>query len=65
MKPGEHVPDEVLNKVMEVAKAVVLRPEDIAEAVLYAVSLPETVHVNEIMIRPSQQLQMPGMTLPA
>jgi NADP-dependent 3-hydroxy acid dehydrogenase YdfG len=47
------------------AKAFVLRPEDIAEAVLYAVCLPETVHVNEIMIRPSQPLQIPGMRLPA
>ena len=46
-------------------KAFVLRPEDVAEAVLYAVCLPETVHINEIMIRPSQQLQMPGMRLPA
>ena len=26
---------------------------------------PETVHINEIMVRPSQPLQMPGMNLPA
>jgi len=64
-KPGEQLPQEILDRVMAVAKNVVLRPEDIAEAVLYAVTQPETVHINEIMVRPSQPLQMPGMNLPA
>jgi len=64
-KPGEQLPQEILDRVMAVAKNVVLRPEDIAEAVLYAVTQPETVHINEIMVRPSQQLQIPGMSLPA
>ncbi len=65
MQPGEHVPQEVLDRVMAVAKNVVLRPEDVAAAVLYAVTQPETVHLNEIMVRPAQPLQMPGMNLPA
>jgi NADP-dependent 3-hydroxy acid dehydrogenase YdfG len=64
-KPGEQLPQEILDRVMAVAKNVVLRPEDVAEAVLYAVTQPETVHINEIMVRPSQQLQIPGMSLPA
>jgi NADP-dependent 3-hydroxy acid dehydrogenase YdfG len=64
-KPGQQLPQEILDRVMAVAKNVVLRPEDIAEAVLYAVTQPETVHINEIMVRPSQPLQMPGMSLPA
>jgi NADP-dependent 3-hydroxy acid dehydrogenase YdfG len=65
MQTGEHVPQEILDRVMAVAKNVVLRPEDIAAAVLYAVTQPETVHLNEIMVRPAQPLQMPGMNLPA
>jgi len=64
-KPGQQLPQEILDRVMAVAKNVVLRPEDIAEAVLYAVTQPETVHINEIMVRPSQQLQIAGMNLPA
>jgi NADP-dependent 3-hydroxy acid dehydrogenase YdfG len=64
-KPGEQLPQEILDRVMAVAKNVVLRPEDVAEAVLYAVTQPETVHINEIMMRPAQQLQIPGMSLPA
>jgi len=65
VNPGEQLPQDLLDRVATMAKAFVLKPEDIAEAVLYAVCLPETVHVNEIMIRPSQPLQMPGMRLPA
>ncbi|MDP2673703.1 MAG: SDR family oxidoreductase [Dehalococcoidia bacterium] len=64
-KPGQQLPQEILDRVAAVAKNVVLRPEDIAEAVLYAVTQPETVHINEIMVRPAQALQMPGMSLPA
>ena len=65
LKPGEQLPQEILDRVATAAKNMVLRPEDVAEAVLYAVSQPETVHLNEIMVRPAQPLQMPGMNLPA
>ena len=57
--PGEHVPQEVLDRVASVAGNFILRAEDVAEAVVYAVTTPETVHVNEIMIRPAQPL--PGV----
>ena len=65
LKTGQQLPKEILDKVAVAAKNMVLKPEDVAEAVLYAVSQPETVHLNEIMVRPSQPLQMPGMNLPA
>jgi NADP-dependent 3-hydroxy acid dehydrogenase YdfG len=65
LEPGQQVPRELLDRVAAAAKNMVLRPEDVGEAVLYAVTQPETVHVNELMVRPAQQLQMPGMTLPA
>ena len=65
VKPGQQLPKELLDRGKVAAKNVALRPEDVAEAVLYAVSQPETVHLNEIMVRPAQPLQMPGMNLPA
>jgi NADP-dependent 3-hydroxy acid dehydrogenase YdfG len=65
IKPGEHLPQEMLDRVATMAKAFVMSPEDIAQAVLFAVTMPASVHVNEIMVRPSQPLQMPGMRLPA
>ncbi len=65
LTPGQQIPSEILDRVMAAGKNVVLRPEDIAEAVLYVVTQPETVHVNEVMVRPAQQLQMPGTNPPA
>ncbi len=65
VKPGQQLPKELLDRGKVAAKNVALQPEDVAEAVLYAVSQPETVHLNEIMVRPSQPLQVPGMNLPA
>jgi len=64
LRPGEPLPKDVLDRVAAVTANVLLRPENIAEAVLFAVTQPETMHVNEIMVRPAQPLQMPGMNLP-
>jgi NADP-dependent 3-hydroxy acid dehydrogenase YdfG len=33
----------------------VLRPEDVAEAILYAVSRPPHVCLNEVLVRPTKQ----------
>ncbi len=65
IQPGEHVPQEILDRVTSVASNFVMKPEDIAQAVLFAVCLPDSVHVNEIMVRPPQQLQTPGVSVPA
>ena len=64
LRPGEQLPREVLDRVAAATANVLLRPENIADAVLFAVTQPETMHVNEIMVRPAQPLQMPGMNLP-
>jgi NADP-dependent 3-hydroxy acid dehydrogenase YdfG len=63
--PGEHVPQELLDGVATMAKNFVMRPEDVASAVMYALSVPENVQISEIMLRPLQPLQMPGLRLPA
>jgi NADP-dependent 3-hydroxy acid dehydrogenase YdfG len=33
----------------------VLRPEDIAETILYAVTRPQHVDINELLVRPTGQ----------
>lgn len=60
VRPGQQLPPQVLERVAQVSQRVLLRPEDIADAVLYAVTRPETVHVNEVTLRPAQPL--PSLT---
>lgn len=54
----DHIPDPSLKKTVKdwVATMTPLQSEDIANAVLYAASQPANVSINEIMIRPTEQL---------
>jgi NAD(P)-dependent dehydrogenase (short-subunit alcohol dehydrogenase family) len=62
-QPGDHLPQEMLDQVAAVAKNFVMSPDDIADAVLYAVTAPENLQISELVIRPLQPLQIPGMRL--
>ena len=53
---GERLPDETLDAAQEALSDMLARPEDVAEAVLYAVSRPARVHVAEIVVRPNKDL---------
>jgi NADP-dependent 3-hydroxy acid dehydrogenase YdfG len=64
-KPGDHLPPEMEAKVLAVAKPMVMSAQDIADAVLFALSAPDSVQISEIMIRPLMPLQMPGISTPA
>jgi hypothetical protein len=56
LQPGQHLPPEILERAGEATANVLLKPEDVAEAMLFAVCQPPTVHVNELVVRPSRQL---------
>ena len=53
----EHIPDAATKQALDAwAEAMrQLQPEDIAQAVLYCVTQPAHVNVNEILIRPTDQ----------
>ncbi|HVM39499.1 MAG TPA: SDR family oxidoreductase [Acidimicrobiia bacterium] len=55
---GSRLPDEVLTKAQDALKQLLAAPEDIADAVLYAVSPPLHVNVAEIVVRPARQIQL-------
>ncbi|MEV5755024.1 SDR family NAD(P)-dependent oxidoreductase [Actinoallomurus sp. NPDC052308] len=55
----DHITDPTMQAAAQnlAASMRTLRPEDIADAVVYAVGQPEHVAVNEILIRPTDQIQ--------
>jgi len=58
VKPGERLPDEVLDKLQPMMRQVLGHPEDVADAVLYAVTQPINVNIAEIVVRPPKQLNL-------
>jgi hypothetical protein len=55
---GERLPDEVLAGAQHALPGHLLTPEDVAEAVLWAVTRPANVHLSEIVVRPKQDLNL-------
>jgi NADP-dependent 3-hydroxy acid dehydrogenase YdfG len=51
----DHITDEEVREGLKQRSIEPLQPEDIAEAIAYAVGQPQRVSVNEILIRPTQQ----------
>lgn len=64
-KPGQHFPPELTDKALAALRNMVMSAEDIADAVVFALSAPPSVQISEIMIRPLQRLNVPGVAVPA
>jgi NADP-dependent 3-hydroxy acid dehydrogenase YdfG len=58
VKKGERLPDEVLERLQPVLKQLLAAPDDVARAVLFAVTQPIEVNVAEIVVRPPRQLAL-------
>ena len=56
LKRGERIPDPVLERIQPAMRKVLGSPEEVAEAVLYAVTQPIHVNIAEIVVRPAKQL---------
>ena len=52
--PGERLPDEVLDAAQAALSEVMITSDDVADAVLYAITQPVHVHIPEIVIRPNK-----------
>src|SRR5215212_291586 len=55
---GERLPDDVLEAAAAALSEHLATPEDVADAVLYAVTRPARVHVSEIVVRPNKDLNL-------
>ena len=58
MKLGERLPDEVLESAQSILSDFIIKPNDIADAVLYVVSQPSSVDITEIVIRPNKHFDL-------
>ena len=58
VKQGERLPDELLEKLQPILSQLLGDPKDIADAVLYAVTQPIRVNVEQIVVRPAKQLNL-------
>jgi len=59
VQPGEHLPPEVLEKVQTNLKQLLGNPNDVAKAVLYAVTQPIEVNIADIVVRPPRAMNLP------
>ncbi|TDD96890.1 SDR family oxidoreductase [Flavobacterium cellulosilyticum] len=49
--------EDILDKLSEMQKMTMLEPEDIAEAIYYALTQPSRVNINDVYIMPTEQQQ--------
>jgi len=53
---GDRLPDDSLEKAQAALAQSLATPDDVAEAVLFAVSVPSRVNIAEIVVRPAKQM---------
>ncbi len=56
--PGQRLPDDVLLQAQQAMADHLCAPEDVAEAVLWAVTRPAGVHLAELVVRPKKDLSL-------
>jgi NADP-dependent 3-hydroxy acid dehydrogenase YdfG len=55
---GERLPDDILEKARETLSDFIIKPDDIADAVLYLLSVPGDVDVTDIVVRPNKRFDL-------
>ncbi len=60
VRRGQYLPQAGIERVLREHPGVLLSADDIANAVLYVVTQPASVHVNEVLVRPSRGLDLGG-----
>jgi NADP-dependent 3-hydroxy acid dehydrogenase YdfG len=58
VKRGERIPDGVMDALQPKMQQLLAHPDDVAEAVLYAVTQPIRVNIADVVVRPPKQLNL-------
>ncbi len=53
VRRGEYLPQDGVDRTLKEHPGLLLSPDDLANAVLYAVTAPPSVHIDEVLVRPS------------
>jgi len=56
--PGDRLSDEVLEHAQQAMSEHLCAPEDVAEAVLWAITRPAGVHLASLVVRPKKDLNL-------
>lgn len=56
--PGDRLPDDVLDHTQKTMSEHLCAPEDVAEAVLWAITRPAGVHLASLVVRPKKDLSL-------
>jgi NADP-dependent 3-hydroxy acid dehydrogenase YdfG len=59
VRPGDHLPPEVLEELQANMKQLLCNANDVAKAVLYAVTQPIEVNIADIAVRPPRAMTLP------
>jgi len=53
IRRGHYLPQEGVDRTLREHPGLLLSPDDLANAILYAVTQPPSVHIDEVLVRPS------------
>jgi NADP-dependent 3-hydroxy acid dehydrogenase YdfG len=53
VRRGQYLPQEGIDRTLREHPGLLLSPDDLAAAIVYAVTQPPSVHVDEVLVRPS------------
>jgi NADP-dependent 3-hydroxy acid dehydrogenase YdfG len=59
VRQGEYLPQEGIDRVIRERPGTFLSADDLARAVVYVLSQPDAVHVDEVLVRPSAGMPLP------
>lgn len=60
VRRGQYLPQEGVDRTLKEHPGLLLSPDDLANAVLYALTQPPSVHIDEVLVRPSIGVNIGG-----
>ena len=60
VRRGEYLPQGGVERVLQEHPGVLLSPDDLARAVVFAVTQPPSVHVDDVLVRPAVGISLGG-----